>query len=84
MSGHDAGTAAAMPPGDGAAGVFGAQSMPRFAAAFESIAMAVLFFGVLTPIGVVMRISGRDRLRLRPRGDATSYWLTVGARGRGR
>ncbi len=39
------------------------------------IALGVLFFGVLVPIGVVMRIVGKDPLRLKRDADAASYWI---------
>jgi hypothetical protein len=38
------------------------------------VALAILFFGVFTPIALVMRAMGRDPLRLRARNDA-SHWL---------
>jgi hypothetical protein len=38
------------------------------------IALGVLFYGVLTPIGVVMRLAGNDPLRLRRDPGASSYW----------
>ena len=39
------------------------------------IAMATLFFAVVTPVGVVMRLIGRDRLRLRFEPAEPSYWV---------
>ena len=39
------------------------------------IAMAVLFFSIVTPVGVLMRVVGRDRLRLRSAPAETSYWV---------
>jgi len=36
--------------------------------------LAVLFYGVFTPIGLVMRLLGRDALELRPRADRSTYW----------
>jgi Saxitoxin biosynthesis operon protein SxtJ len=41
---------------------------------FSPIALGVLFYGVLTPIGVMMRILGKDPLRLRRDPVAQSYW----------
>jgi hypothetical protein len=38
------------------------------------VALTVLYFVVLTPIGVVMRLSGRDPLRLKPEPNAETYW----------
>ena len=37
--------------------------------------MAVLFYFVFTPIGVLRRIVGKDSLRLRRDAQATSYWI---------
>jgi hypothetical protein len=38
-----------------------------------------MFFAVLTPIGLVLRLVGRDRLRLRPDPAAATYWISRGA-----
>ena len=37
--------------------------------------LAAIFYLVLTPIGLVARLSGRDRLRLRWDRSAKSYWI---------
>lgn len=39
------------------------------------IALGVLFYGVLAPIGVVMRIAGKDPLRLKRDAGTASYWI---------
>jgi Saxitoxin biosynthesis operon protein SxtJ len=39
------------------------------------IVMGVLFFVVLTPVGIIMRLTGKDPLRLRFERDSPSYWL---------
>ncbi|HXC13991.1 MAG TPA: hypothetical protein VNV39_14265 [Stellaceae bacterium] len=39
------------------------------------IVMAILFFAVVTPVGLVMRMAGRDPLRRRLDREASSYWL---------
>jgi len=39
------------------------------------IALGILFFGVLTPIGIVMRLVGKDPLRLKRDAAAGSYWI---------
>jgi hypothetical protein len=39
------------------------------------IVMALLFFGTVWPTGLVMRMMGRDLLRLRREPDAPSYWI---------
>lgn len=38
------------------------------------LALGLLFFGVLTPIGWLMRLTGRDLLHLRRDAGAASYW----------
>ncbi len=38
------------------------------------IVMGILFFVVLTPIALVMRLCGRDALRLRADPAAPTYW----------
>jgi hypothetical protein len=40
------------------------------------IALGVLFYGVLVPIGVVMRLTGKDPLRLKRDTGAASYWIS--------
>jgi Saxitoxin biosynthesis operon protein SxtJ len=39
------------------------------------LVMGLLFFVVLTPVGVIMRLAGNDPLRLRFEPDNPSYWL---------
>jgi hypothetical protein len=39
------------------------------------IVLSLLFFLVITPFALVLRALGRDALRLRPRADATTYWI---------
>jgi len=39
------------------------------------ILLGVVFFGVITPMGAIMRWLGRDALRLRFDKDATDYWI---------
>lgn len=41
--------------------------------------LAVLFYAVVTPIGLVMRATGRDSLRLRRQPGAPSYWVARSA-----
>jgi hypothetical protein len=45
-------------------------------------AFGVLFFGVVTPVAIVMRLCGRDALRLRFDRAAPSYWIARPAGGR--
>lgn len=39
------------------------------------IALGVLFYLVFTPIGALMRLTGKDPLRLKRDGGAASYWV---------
>jgi len=39
------------------------------------VVMGLLFFAVVTPVGVAMRLTGKDPLRLRRDGSAASYWI---------
>ena len=39
------------------------------------VALALLFYGVMTPTGLAMRLLRRDPLRLRRDPDAASYWI---------
>jgi hypothetical protein len=36
--------------------------------------MGLLFFGAVTPMGLIMRLAGKDVLRLK-RGAEESYWI---------
>jgi hypothetical protein len=37
--------------------------------------MAAVFFLVVTPTGLIMRLLGKDPLRLQPRTKERSYWV---------
>lgn len=39
------------------------------------IAVGVLFYGVVAPLGVVMRLTGKDPLRVKLDARADSYWI---------
>jgi Saxitoxin biosynthesis operon protein SxtJ len=39
------------------------------------IALGILFYGVLTPLAVVIRLTGKDPLRLKLDRGADSYWI---------
>ena len=39
------------------------------------IAIALLFFGVVTPLAIILRVAGRDRLQLRRQPEKASYWV---------
>ena len=40
------------------------------------IVMTVLFVATIVPIGVLLRLRGKDPLRLKPRPDKPTYWIT--------
>lgn len=40
------------------------------------VVLGLLFFVTVTPIALLMRLLGKDPLRLRRDPDATSYWIT--------
>ena len=42
---------------------------------FTVVAMAALFYGVVTPTGAVARLLGKDLLRRRSDRNAASYWI---------
>ncbi len=39
------------------------------------VALGLLFYGVMTPIGILVRIAGKDPLRLKFDRNADSYWI---------
>ena len=39
------------------------------------VALAIMFFLVITPIGLLLRAFGKEFLRLRPSDSAASYWI---------
>jgi hypothetical protein len=39
------------------------------------VVMALVYFSTIVPVGVLMRLSGKDLLRLKPSPDAESYWI---------
>ena len=43
--------------------------------AVHEVTMAVMFFGVFVPLGLVFRLIGRDPLAKRIDRNAASYWL---------
>jgi hypothetical protein len=45
------------------------------------VALTALFFLVITPLGLIMRITGRDSLRLKADAEAGSYWTPRPGRG---
>lgn len=41
------------------------------------VILTIVYFGIVTPIGVVMRLARRDPLAKRPDRDVDSYWIPV-------
>ena len=39
------------------------------------IILGVMFFGVITPVGLLMRLAGKDLLRMKRDPNCTSYWI---------
>jgi hypothetical protein len=39
------------------------------------VILAILFYGCIAPIGFLMRLTGKDPLRLKYEPDAESYWI---------
>lgn len=39
------------------------------------IILGVMFFGVITPVGFLMRLAGKDLLRLKRDPHCTTYWI---------
>lgn len=39
------------------------------------VALGIVFYGVIMPIGLIMRLLGKDLLRLRPNKSSSSYWI---------
>ncbi|MFQ5764937.1 MAG: SxtJ family membrane protein [Rhodospirillales bacterium] len=46
-----------------------------FGRVVNPLVMGLLFCGTITPIALVMRLAGKDPLRLRFEPDAKSYWI---------
>jgi hypothetical protein len=47
----------------------------RLSDLMATIALGALFYGVITPMGVIMRLCGRPPLWLRPDPRARTYWI---------
>lgn len=41
----------------------------------STVVLAVIFYGVILPIGLAMRLLGKDPLKLRPSPAVQSYWI---------
>tara|TARA_B100001559_G_C16452908_1_gene600198 strand:+ start:523 stop:915 length:393 start_codon:yes stop_codon:yes gene_type:complete len=44
-------------------------------AVIAPIVMALVFFGVVTPTGILMKIIGKDLLNLKKKKDKETYWI---------
>ncbi len=40
-----------------------------------TLALALVYYGMVTPIGLVFRLFGRDLMKRKPDPEATSYWI---------
>jgi hypothetical protein len=40
----------------------------------QGLALALLFFGLVTPVGMLLRAAGRPPLALKPEPEARTYW----------
>ena len=41
------------------------------------IVMAIIFFGVMTPIGIILKLFGKDLLKLKKTKNKKSFWIKV-------
>lgn len=37
--------------------------------------MGLMFYGLITPVGLLMRMTGKDPMRLKSKPETTSYWI---------
>ena len=42
---------------------------------FSPIAMGIIYFGVITPIGILMKLIGKDILNLKQNKKSSTYWI---------
>ena len=47
----------------------------RLNSVVSPLLIIVLFYGVVTPVGLAMRAAGKDPLRLRRDPESSSYWI---------
>jgi hypothetical protein len=47
---------------------------------FSHLILGAVFFGVITPIGLLMRVAGRDSMERRKDASMETYWLSRGQR----
>jgi hypothetical protein len=41
------------------------------------VLLVLFFFFILTPVGLILRLMGKDALQLKPRREAQSCWQTA-------
>ena len=41
------------------------------------VILTITFFLIVTPIGFIMRLAGKDSLGLRKNADASTFWIPV-------
>ena len=41
------------------------------------IVMAIIFFGLITPIGIILKLFGKDLLKLKKTKNSKSFWISV-------
>ncbi len=44
-------------------------------AIINPIVMGLVFYGAIVPMGIILRLRGKDLLRLKWAADAKSYWI---------
>jgi hypothetical protein len=49
--------------------------IPAIGEAVSPIVLRLLFYVAVMPVGLLMRVPGKDPLRLRRDPDAASYWI---------
>jgi hypothetical protein len=42
-----------------------------------AVVLTVIFYGMITPVGLLIRFVGMDLLAIRKRSEAASYWTPV-------
>ena len=42
---------------------------------FSPIVMGIIYFGVITPIGILMKLIGKDILNLKQNKKSSTYWI---------
>ena len=64
-----------IPPKTSAASVEEKQLVESEGGYFANGLLLLFFYGFLTPIGLALRLIGKDLLRLKPRTQQPTYWI---------